>query len=163
MVAPVSPNMTSVSSDTAPVTVVAEVATPQVSQPVQADKPTVSEQNQAQSSQDTVELSATALDMSKALNKPVDNTEEQKNLAVTDQTQSAEKEGNAYVAAGKKYPPFMGNSEELSALKESSPALYREILRMIVPPPLDLSPTDRQMLESAQSSVSATKSALTAA
>ena len=161
MIAPVSTNMTSVPSDTASVTVKPEVATTQTPQPVQSEKVTTTPNNQPPAAQDTVALSSTALNMSKALNEQADKRSEIKKEAAKDQSQSAEKDGKAYLAAGKNYPPFMG-SEELKQLKESSPSLYREVLRMIVPPPFNISPMDLQMLQGTQSS-SNSKSELTTA
>lgn len=96
---------------------------------------------------DTVHISSTALDMSKALQQQADQRSEIKKDTVKKQEQVKTQELKAYTAPGKNYPPFMGNSDELQKLKETSPALYREILRMIVPPPVDLSYSDRQMLQ----------------
>jgi len=108
-------------------------------------------------------LSSTARDMSKALNQQHEQKTELKKEAVKQQEQSASTKSEVYTAAGKNYPPFMGNSEELKVLKETSPSLYREILRMIVPPPLNISPTDLQILQGTQSGSSTTKSELTTA
>jgi hypothetical protein len=55
----------------------------------------------------------------------------------------------------------MGNLEELKLLKESSPSLYREVLRMIIPRPLNLSPTDLQYLQQTGGAGSRSKSAVT--
>lgn len=101
---------------------------------------------------DTVSLSSSALDMSKALNEQADKRAELKKEAVKEQQATETTVARSNRTAGKVYPPFMGNSEALKALKESSPALYREILRMIVPPPLNLSPTELQMLRGVQDS-----------
>jgi len=164
MIAPVSTNQTSVLPDTASVTVKPEVAATQTPQSIQPEKVSVpTATNQAPSPQDTVALSSTALNMSKALNDQADKRSEIKKDAAKDQAQSADKAGKAYLAAGKSYPPFMGNGDELKALKETSPSLYREILRMIVPPPFNISPMDLQILQGAQSSGSNSKSELTTA
>lgn len=47
----------------------------------------------------------------------------------------------------KQYPPFIGDSSRLEQIKLTSPALYRQVLRMIVPPPVDLSYADMQYLK----------------
>jgi glycosidase len=131
-------------------------------QPAQLEKAAVSTAIQS-SKQDSVTLSSTARDMSKALNQQHDHETEIKKEAVKQQEKSVTAESKSYSAAGKSYPPFMGNGEELKILKESSPSLYREILRMIVPPPLNISPVDLQMLQGAQASRSIIKSEPTTA
>ncbi|NJD37073.1 MAG: hypothetical protein FIA89_01940 [Geobacter sp.] len=146
MLAPMSLNMTSSLPDTASVSIRPETTTPTVPLTNQTEKnpaPTGQQNNRT----DTVALSETAVDMSKALNQQADKRSELKKEAARKEDQSPEKASKAYLAAGKQYPPFMGNGEELKALKEASPALYREILRMIVPPPLNISPTDLQALK----------------
>ncbi|MDK9718100.1 MAG: hypothetical protein OEL57_09370 [Trichlorobacter sp.] len=117
-------------------------------------KPSTSSNSQA-SSQDSVTLSSTALDMSKALiqqheQKSEIKQEAVKQEAVKQQVAAETEEKKPYKAATKSYPPYMGNSEELKLLKESSPALYREILRMIIPTPLNISYADKQSLQSSQ-------------
>lgn len=146
MLAPMSLNLTSTLPDTASVSIRPETATPVTPLTNQLEKnpaPT----GQQVSSKDTVALSDTAVDMSKVLNQQADKRSELKKEAARKEESSPEKASKAYLAAGKQYPPFMGNGEELKALKETSPALYREILRMIVPPPLNISPTDLQALQ----------------
>jgi hypothetical protein len=149
------------SPDNATAPVKSEAVSPQIPQPAQLEKAAASVAVQT-SKLDSVTLSSTARDMSKALNQQHTQKTEVKKEAVRQEAQSVTEESKAYTAAGKNYPPFMGNSEELKALKESSPSLYREILRMIVPPPLNISPVDLQILQGTQAS-SSTKSELTAA
>jgi hypothetical protein len=86
-----------------------------------------------------------------------------KQEAVKQQAATEAEEKKPYKAASKVYPPYMGNSEELKLLKESSPALYREILRMIVPPPLNISYADKQMLQSSRGFASSTQTVSTTA
>lgn len=150
------------SPDTTSAPVKSEAAPPQTPQPAQLEKAAVSIGAQA-SKQDSVTLSSTARDMSKVLNQQHEQKTEVKKEAVKQQEQSATEGSKSYTAAGKSYPPFMGNGDELKALKESSPSLYREILRMIVPPPLNISPTDLQMIQGSQSSSSTAKSVQTTA
>lgn len=146
MIAPMSLNQTSSLPDTASVSIRPETAIPASPLVTQLEKKPASTGQQS-SSKDTVALSDTAVDMSKALNQQADKRSELKKEAARKEDLSSEKASKAYLAAGKQYPPFMGNGEELKALKEASPALYREILRMIVPPPLNISPTDLQALQ----------------
>lgn len=107
---------------------------------------------------DTVHISSTALDMSKALQQQADQRSEIKKDTVKKQEQAKTQELKAYTAPGKNYPPFMGNGDELQKLKETSPALYREVLRMIVPPPVDLSYSDMQMLQTGRNIGTGTRS-----
>ncbi len=146
MIAPMSLNLTSSLPDTASVTIRPEAATqpaPQTNQPEKPAAPT----GQQNTRSDTVALSDTAVDMSKTLNQQADKRSELKKEAARKDEQSPEKASKAYLAAGKQFPPFMGDGEELKALKETSPSLYREILRMIVPPPLNISPNELQTLQ----------------
>ena len=163
MIGPISISIPGMSADTASAPVRSEAAPPQTPQPAQLEKAAVSIGAQA-SKQDSVTLSSTARDMSKALNQQHEQKTEVKREAIKQQEKTATEESKAYTAAGKNFPPFMGNSEELKALKETSPSLYREILRMIVPPPLNISPTDIQILQGSQpNSNSTAKSELTTA
>lgn len=162
MIASVSIQIPTLSPDTTSAPVKSEAAPPQIPQPAQLEKAALNTGIQA-SKQDSVTLSSTARDMSKALNQQHEQKTQLKKEAVRQQEQSAGKESEAYAAAGKNYPPFMGNSEELKVLKETSPSLYREILRMIVPPPLNISPTDLQILQGTQSGSSTVKSESTTA
>ena len=147
MIAPTSTQMTSVLPETASVTVKPEVSSVASPQPQQTDRPAAPVSPQNQPVKDTVQLSNTALSMSKALNEQADQRAEIKREAAKTESNISEQKSSSYSQGGKAYPPFIGNSEELKKLKESSPALYREVLRMIVPPPLNLSPTDLQMLQ----------------
>ena len=114
-----------------------------------AAKPVIS---QSLSSSDSVDLSSKALDMSKALHEQnaignnVQGAVRQEQIR-QQQTEVA-REKNPYETPGKSYPPFMGNAEALKNLKQESPSLYREILKMVVPPPANLSYSDMQMLSS---------------
>ncbi len=145
MITPISTNMNSITVDIPSSSVKTETSTPQTTAQPQQNNPTphISQL----STQDTVSISSTALGMSEALNvqheKKVELQEKQNKHA--EEVQSSDKE--KYKAAIKGYPPFMGNSEEFKALKSSSPALYREILRMIVPPPLNISYSDMQIIQ----------------
>jgi len=147
MIAPISLPTTSVLPDTTSAPVRSEAPSPQVSQTTQPDKTATATANQT-SRQDSVTLSNAALDMSKVLNQQHEQKVDLQQEAAKQQEQPVSEEKKPYTAAGKSYPPFIGNSEELKLLKESSPALYREILRMIVPPPLNISYSDMQLLQS---------------
>jgi len=162
MIGSVSIQIPALSPDSTSAPAKSEAAPPQTPQPAQLEKAALNTSIQA-SKQDSVTLSSTARDMSKALNQQHEQKTELKKEAVKQQEQSASTKSEVYTAAGKNYPPFMGNSEELKVLKETSPSLYREILRMIVPPPLNISPTDLQILQGTQSGSSTTKSELTTA
>lgn len=146
MVAPLSTSAAPLLPDPAPAPVKGEALVLQAVQPAtQTDKQSTAK---PASAQDTVALSSTALSMSKALNNQFAQETTTEVEAAKEKELAAEDARKPYTAAGKSYPPFMGNANELKALKESSPALYREILRMIVPPPLDISYSDMQMLQS---------------
>ena len=152
MIPPLSTNTAPVLPDPAPTPVKGEASVVQTA-PLspQADKQNTSK---PASTQDTVALSSTALSMSKALNNQHEQKVVQQKEATKQQEQPVEDVRKPYAAAGKNYPPFIGNANELKALKESSPALYREILKMIVPTPLDISYADMQMLQNGKGQVS---------
>lgn len=125
----------------------AETATRQTQHTVTSEKNTTGSGLQNTSPLDTVALSRTAVDMSNSSGKssPLSSlrepkTEKQKN-------ESAEKQLKDYLAAGKNFPPFLGNSSELKAIKQMSLSLYREVLLMIIPPPLNISPGDLEMIK----------------
>lgn len=147
MITPLTSSAPSVLPDTVPVSSKNGAPSLQTPSSFQFDKQSASTANQS-SKQDTVTLSSTALDMSKSLNVQHEQKAVLSKQAEKQQELAVAEEKTAYKASVKNYPPFMGNSEELKMLKQSSPALYREILRMIVPPPLDISVTDLQMLQS---------------
>ena len=131
----------------APVPAKAEAAIPQTPQPAQTDKPVTAQPAQP----DTVEISSQALDLNKTLNerRNPDGAVQQERKRQQEQTVT---EKSPYEAARKQYPPFMGDTEALRLLKQTAPALYREVLKMIVPPPANLSYSDRLLLyESKQS------------
>lgn len=163
MIAPLTAHMTSVTPDTASFSIKSEAPPVQTSQPEKTaavvNTPTAS--NLA--ARDTVDLSNTALDMSKALNKPSGGKTEVEQASARQQAEAAEKGQSSYLAAGKSFPPFMGNSEELKQLKAASPSLYREVLRMIMPPPLNISLSDRQILQNMHGSDSLNKAGTTTA
>lgn len=145
MIPPLTTNTAPLLPDSAPTPIKGDATvsytTPSAPQP---DKQATSK---SASSKDTVELSNTALNMSKALNsQSTQETALQTDLV--QQKKEATKESTPYEAPSKSYPPYMGDANELKNLKISSPALYREVLRMIVPPPLDISYADAQMLQS---------------
>ncbi len=145
MIAPISTNTNPVPSDISSPSPKTETSTSQISTQLQQSNSTSLSKQSA--TQDTISISSTALNMSKALNvqheNKVESQENQNNLK--EEAQSTDKE--KFKAALKGYPPFMGNGEELKALKSSSPALYREILRMIVPPPLNISYSDMLIIQ----------------
>jgi hypothetical protein len=155
MIPPLTTNTAPLLPDPAPAPVKGEASLSTTTQPVpQTDKQTTSK---PASTQDTVALSSTALSMSKALNSQHEqNATLQKDAVKQNEQPVVGDVRKPYTAAGKSYPPFMGNANELKALKESSPALYREILKMIVPPPLDISYADMQMLQNGKDQVSRT-------
>lgn len=105
----------------------------------------VSTQQQAQ---DSVIISGAALDLNETLNRRGDRkgtVQQERERQQKEQEQVAAEKGS-HQSAAKQYPPFLGDTEVLKVLKQTSPALYREILKMIVPPPADLSYADQQML-----------------
>jgi hypothetical protein len=168
MVTPVTTNITPPMPDLPAVPVKSEASSKQPAPSVATTKPSTNSNSSQASSQDSVTLSSTALDMSKALiqqheQKTEIKQEAVKQEAVKQQAATETEEKKPYKAMTKAYPPYMGNSEELKLLKESSPALYREILRMIVPTPLNISYADKQSLQSSQGMSSSTQSVSTTA
>ena len=168
MVTPVTTNITPSMPDLPAVPVKSEAPSAQPAPSAPTTKPSTSSNTSQASSQDSVTLSSTALDMSKALiqqheQKSEIQQEAVKQEAVKQQAAVETDEKRSYKATTKSYPPYMGNSEELKLLKESSPALYREILRMIVPTPLNISYADKQSLQSSQGMSSSTSTVSTTA
>jgi hypothetical protein len=113
-----------------------------------------------QPTKDTVDLSPKALDLSKALanRKPAEDQQKEEKQPALDDKQVERKLAEPVIqkptdkpdlSLTKHYPPFMGNSEELKLLRSQAPALYRQLLRMIVPPPANISYTDAQLLQRA--------------
>lgn len=151
--APAVPDAASV-----PLATTSETSTPSTPQVSPGTTSSSAAASSATPTTDTVDISSTALDMSKALLQQADQRSDVKKDAVKKEEQSKTQEMKPYAAPGKNYPPFMGNGDELQKLKESSPALYREILRMIVPPPVDLSYGDMQMLQAGRNLGSGTRS-----
>ncbi len=105
---------------------------------------------------DNVELSFQALSLSKGLTdtpgatKGKDSQTPATDQAIKQKTAApviTQPAGGADPSANKQYPPFMGNSNRLNELKLTAPALYRQVLRMIVPPPANLSYADMQYLK----------------
>lgn len=139
--------LTPVQPDSAPTSAKAEVASPQAPQPARIDKPVTAQPAQP----DTVEISSRALDLNKTLNEQQNATGAVQQERKRQQEQTIT-EKSSYEAAGKQYPPFMGDTEALRLLKQTAPALYREVLKMIVPPPANLSYADRQLLDRAKQS-----------
>lgn len=164
MVAPLSPHLATPLPAMATIPVKGDAGSsplPAVTVPSPA-VPTTTGHQTAAAAQDTVNLSSSALDMSKTLNEQADTHAELKREMLKQEEQSVDTEqAAAYLASGKSFPPFMGNLEELKLLKESSPSLYREVLRMIVPRPLNLSPVDLQYLQQTGGAGSRSKSAVT--
>lgn len=162
MVAPLSPHLATPLPAMATIPVKGDAGSsplPAVPAPSPAVPTTTGHQTAAQ---DTVNLSSNALDMSKALNEQADTRAELKRKMLKQEEQSVDSaQAAAYSASGKSFPPFMGNLEELKLLKESSPSLYREVLRMIVPRPLNLSPADLQYLQQTDGAGNRSKSTVT--
>ncbi|MDD2501341.1 MAG: hypothetical protein PHN92_11060 [Geobacter sp.] len=168
MVTPVTTNITPQMPDLPAVPVKSEALSTQPTPSAPTTKPSTSSNTSQAPSQDSVTLSSAALDMSKALiqqheRKSEIQQEAVKQEAVKKQATVETDEKKSYKAATKSYPPYMGNSEELKLLKESSPALYREILRMIIPTPLNISYADKQSLQSSQGMSSSTQTVSTTA
>lgn len=115
----------------------------QAAQTSRPDKPVAA---QAAPVADSVQISDKAMDLNKALNQREDQKGAVQREKERQQQDLAAREKNPYESPAKQYPPFMGNTEALKILKQTSPALYREVLKMIVPPPADLSYADQQML-----------------
>lgn len=103
--------------------------------------------------QDKVEISSQALNLSKELankqeaqeKQPALNDEYVKRKLAEPVIQKPTDKPDISII--KNYPPYLGSSEELKQLKAQAPALYRQILRMIVPPPTNISYSDAQLLQ----------------
>ena len=103
--------------------------------------------------QDTVKLSSTALNLSKELAASREDQDGQPAL----ENQRIQREpaspvsqkptDKVEISITKSFPPFMGGADELQQLKAEAPALYRQILRMVVPPPVNISYSDAQLLQ----------------
>jgi len=146
MIPPLSTNTAPLLPDPASTPAKGDVTLSSITQSApQTDKQTTSK---PASAKDTVALSNTALTMSKALNSQSSQASPQQAGEVQQQQEPVKGQGTPYEAPTKSFPPYMGDANELKNLKITSPALYREILRMIVPPPLDISYADAQMLQS---------------
>lgn len=98
------------------------------------------------SKQDTVMISSEALDKSKDLQQKLDIQSYQHNANSDVADQKTPDKAAVSVASIKHFPPFMGDSESLQQIKQNSPALYREILKMMVPPPVNISYLDTMEL-----------------
>ncbi len=141
----VSTYLTSVQPDSASTSAKTEAASPQAPQPTHIDKPATAQPAQP----DTVDISSQALDLNKTLNEqqnPTGAVQQERKL----QQEQTVTEKSPYEAARKQYPPFMGDTEALKLLKQTAPALYREVLKMIVPPPANLTYSDRQILDASK-------------
>lgn len=147
MVAPVTPNITVTLQDITTASQQPDVTTSAVQDT--APPPALKSAAPQQNSQDTVALSSTSLAMSKALNESQNNNNQNntEKIKPAQATQPEAEESKTDITNIKRYPPFMGDASQLKALKQYSPTMYREILRMIVPPPIDLSYSDLQMLK----------------
>jgi len=141
-----------ITSTVSQVTANVQVSTPAPPTDTYSNQPSKPAQSETSSSaqvskKDTVQLSQEALNLSKDLlqkNKALASGVEVPNEKVAEmQKDNKPKE----YSASKSFPPFIGNTGELKQLKQTSPALYREILKMIVPPPLDLTYYEQQMLK----------------
>lgn len=132
----------------------AEMVTTAQAQPPQAAPPTTpAAATQPPPPKDRVDLSPAALDMSKEL--ATKKEEEKKQPALYDD-QLKRKLNEPVIekptdkpslSSIKQYPPYMGNSEELKMLRSLAPTLYRQVLQMIVPPPVNISYSDAQLLK----------------
>jgi len=88
--------------------------------------------------QDSVELSNEARQLSQSLR-------DQKRVTAThdkelQKTANVQQEKATYFEVVKYFPPFLGNTKRLEVL-ENYPQLLKEIEKMMVPPPLDMSVT----------------------
>lgn len=125
-------------------------------QPAQQTQPAATAASaapQQQQQSDTVDLSPRALDLSKELTDKKEK--EQKQPALDDQDLKRKfaepvirkPTDKTELSIAKSYPPFLGNTDELKQLRQVSPALYLQLLRMIVPPPVNISYSDAQLLQ----------------
>jgi hypothetical protein len=105
---------------------------------------------------DTVDLSSQALNLSKELASTQDRQEEQDKKPALEDAALQRKIAEPVIqkppdkpdlSITKNFPPFMGNADELKQLRQISPALYRQVLSMIVPPPVNISYSDMQYLK----------------
>jgi len=105
---------------------------------------------------DTVDLSSQALNLSKELASTQDRQEEQDKKPALEDAALQRKIAEPVIqkptdkpdlSITKNFPPFMGNADELKQLRQISPALYRQVLGMIVPPPVNISYSDMQYLK----------------
>lgn len=105
---------------------------------------------------DTVDLSSQALNLSKELASTQDRQEEQDTKPALEDAALQRKIAEPVIqkptdkpdlSITKNFPPFMGNADELKQLRQISPALYRQVLGMIVPPPVNISYSDMQYLK----------------
>lgn len=151
MTTPIDNSSSTFISGSAMATVKREVSAPATSPstPAQDQRETVASSVKS----DTVNISSRAVEMSKSLQEKHDV---QAALKRRDERRS-ESVGVAHasVAMVKKYPPFLGNNDQLQALKQLSPGLYKEVLKMIEPPPVDLSYSDAQYLKNTEQSAKA--------
>ena len=133
------------------ITNVSTNSSPSIEMP--ASQPSKSPQNDSVSTvsspqKDTVQISQEAISLSKDLNDSGKLQSPARQTAVKPSdslvaTQTSKDSG----ITNKSFPPFIGDNNELKQLKQTSPALYREILKMIMPPPLDLTYYEQQMLK----------------
>lgn len=105
---------------------------------------------------DTVDLSSQALNLSKKLVSSQDRQVEQDKKPALQDAALERKIADPVIqkptdkpdlSITKQFPPFMGNPGELQQLRQISPALYRQVLSMIVPPPVNISYSDMQYLK----------------
>lgn len=133
----------------------AEMASTAQAQPAQPAPPTApaAAAQPPPPPKDRVDLSPAALDMSKELTTKKEEEKKQPAL-YDDQLKRKLNEpviekptDKPSLSSIKQYPPYMGNSEELKMLRSLAPALYRQVLQMIVPPPVNISYSDAQLLK----------------
>lgn len=143
--APLTPSVSVTSPNT-------EMASPVQAQPVTPTTSATATQP-LPPPKDKVDLSPAALDMSKEL---ATKKEKEKNQPALYDDQLKRKISEPVIekptdkpslSSLKQYPPYMGNSEELKMLRSLAPALYRQVLQMIVPPPVNISYSDAQLLK----------------
>lgn len=107
---------------------------------------------------DKVQFSQEAMTLSRGLQEksnPIKYPDAKSKDAASGSLEEAKKVKEYF--ASKSFPPFIGNTTELKQLKQASPSLYREVLKMIVPPPLDISYYDAQILKGSKSTIQQAK------
>lgn len=138
MVSPIVPNIVAASPDHAAASVRGEVSAPA---PLQGANHTAA----PPATQDKVNISPAAISISKVLQKDKDHQPPAVQEESVRQKELAVKEPRPVAVLAKQYPPFMGNDSAFKALRLTSPAMYREIIRMTTPITSNLPFTDTRM------------------